>query len=128
MVNPKKVYSIDTGLSKRISFEVGRKKGDLLENVIFLELKRRFEEIYYYKTKDNYEVDFLIKQNEKITHLIQISLTITDQKTLKREIRALKKAKEELNCDAKMILLTFDNTHIEEDNVEIHNAIKWLLF
>ena len=128
MVNPKKIYSIDTGLSKRVSFEVGRKKGDLLENVIFLELKRRFKEIYYYKTKDNYEVDFLIKQNEKITHLIQVSLTITNEKTLKREIRALKKAKEELNCNAKLILLTLDNPQIKENNIEIINAIKWLLF
>jgi len=96
MVDPKKVYSIDTGLSKRVSFEVGKKKGDLLENVVFLELKRRFENIYYYKSKDNYEVEFLVKENEKITHLIQASLTINDEKTLKREIRALQEAKEEL--------------------------------
>jgi len=128
IVNLKKVYSIDTGLSKRVSFEVGRKKGDLLENIVFLELKRRFENIYYYKTKDNYEVDFLIKENEKITHLIQVSLTLNDEKTLKREIRALQKAKEELKTDAKLILLTLDNPQIENNDVEIINVIKWLLF
>ena len=44
--NPRKVYSIDTGLSKRVSFEVGRRIGDLLENIVYLELKRSFDELY----------------------------------------------------------------------------------
>ena len=131
IANPKKIYSIDTGLSKRISFEIGKKKGDLLENVVFLELKRRFEEIFYYKTKENYEVDFLIKEKEKITHLIQVSLTLSDEKTKKREIRSLIKAKKELNCDSKLIILTMDKNEtlqIENEKVEIINIIKWLLF
>jgi len=100
----------------------------LLENIVFLELKRRFENIYYYKTKDNYEVNFLIKENEKITHLIQVSLILNDEKTLKREIRALQKAKEELKTDAKLILLTLDNPQTENNDAEIINVIKWLLF
>ena len=128
IVNPKKVYSIDTGLSKRVSFEVGKKKGDLLENIVFLELKRRFEKIYYYKTKDIYEVDFLVKENEKITHLIQVSLSLNNEKTLKREIRALQKAKEELKTDSELILLTLDNPQIEHNDVKIINIVKWLLF
>jgi len=128
IVNPKKVYSIDTGLSKRVSFEVGKKKGDLLENIVFLELKRRFENIYYYKTKDSYEVDFLVKENEKITHLIQVSLSLNNEKTLKREIRALQKAREELKSEAELILLTLDNPQIEHNDVKIINAVKWLLF
>ncbi len=130
MANPKKVYSIDTGLSKRISFEVGKNKGDLLENIVFLELKRRFEEIFYYKTKENYEVDFLIKEQEKITHLIQISYTLNDEKTKKREIRSLIKAKQELNCKAKLLILTMDENEkikIENEKIEVINVIKWLL-
>jgi len=131
MANAKKVYSIDTGLSKRISFEVGKKKGDLLENVVFLELKRRFEGIFYYKTKENYEVDFLIKEKEKITHLIQVSFTLNDKKTKKREIRSLIKAKKELNCKAELIILTMDKDEtieMENEKIEIINVIKWLLF
>ena len=68
--NPKKVYSIDTGLSKRVSSEVGKRRGDLLENIVYLELKRDFDELYYFKTKQDYEVNFLVKQREKVTHLI----------------------------------------------------------
>jgi predicted AAA+ superfamily ATPase len=128
MANPKKIYSIDTGLSKRISFEVGRKKGDLLENIVFLELKRKYESIFYYKTKENYEVDFLIKEQEKITHLIQVSLTLNNEKTKQREIRSLIKAKKELNCDAKLIIITLDNNQIldiDNEQIEIINIITW---
>ena len=100
--NPKKVYSIDTGLSKRVSFEVGKRKGDLLENIVYLELKRRFEELYYYKTKQGYGVDFVVKDREKITHLIQVSLSLENEKTKKRELRALVKAANELKYSDNM--------------------------
>jgi predicted AAA+ superfamily ATPase len=131
--NPKKVYSIDTGLSKRVSFEVGQRMGDLLENIVYLELKRRFEEIYYFKTAQNYEVDFLVKEREKITHLIQVSWTLEDEKTKKRELRALAKSAVELKhtAETKLMLLTMDESSSEEiDGVEIEvlNILEWLLF
>ena len=130
--NPKKVYSIDTGLSKRVSFEVGKRKGDLLENIVYLELKRRFEELYYFKTKQGYEVDFVVKQREKITHLIQVSLTLENEKTKKRELRALAKASIELkyNNDIELYLITMDDSSIQEiDGVKIKiiNILEWLL-
>ena len=130
IANAKKVYSIDTGLSKRVSFEVGKRKGDLLENIVFLELKRRFDEIYYYKTKESYEVDFLIKEKEAITHLIQVSLTLKDDKTKKRELRSLLKAKQELKCNPKLIVLTLDESRvidIEQNEIEVISLIEWLL-
>ena len=55
-------------------------------------------------------------------------MTLNDEKTLKKEIRALQKAKEELKTDAKLILLTLDNPQIENNDVEIINVIKWLLY
>ena len=131
--NPRKVYSVDTGLSKRVSFEVGKRIGDLLENIVYLELRRKFEEIYYFKTAQNYEVDFLVKQREKITHLIQVSLTVKDEKTKKRELRALAKSAIELKHtnDTKLMLLTMDESIIEEFDgvkIEVINVFEWLLF
>ena len=130
--NPKKVYSIDTGLSKRVSFEVGKRKGDLLENIVYLELKRRFEELYYYKTKQGYEVDFVVKNREKITHLIQVSLSLENEKTKKRELRALVKAANELKYSDNMelLLITMDESSTQKiDKVEIKtvNILEWLL-
>lgn len=130
--NPKKVYSIDTGLSKRVSFEVGKRKGDLLENIVYLELKRRFDELYYFKTKQGYEIDFLVKERERVTHLIQVSLTLENEKTKKRELRALVKASEELKYSESMslVLISMDESSLEVvDGVEIEvlNILEWLL-
>ena len=130
--NPKKIYSIDTGLSKRVSFEVGKRIGDLLENIVYLELKRRFEEIYYFKTEQGYEVDFLIKEREEITHLIQVRQTLQDEKRKKRELRALIKASKELKHteSTKLLLITMDDSSIELiDGVEIEilNVMEWCI-
>ena len=131
-VNPKKIYSIDTGLSKRVSFEVGKRIGDMLENIVYLELKRRYEEIYYFKTAQGYEVDFLIKKHEQITHLIQVSKTLSDEKTKKRELRALVKASAELkhSQDINLLLLTMDKSYTEilgDKTIEVVNIVEWLL-
>ncbi len=132
LVAPKKIYSIDTGLSRRISFEVGKRRGDLLENLVFLELKRRYENIYYYKSSNGYEVDFLIKEREKVKRLIQVSLSLEDEKTKKREIRALLKAKEELKSgEAKLMIITLGDGEVlneEREEIEVLNVIEWMLF
>lgn len=131
-VNPRKIYSIDTGLSKRVSFEVGKRIGDMLENIVYLELKRRYAEIYYFKTSQGYEVDFLLKEYEQITHLVQVSQAVSDEKTKKRELRALVKAYDELKYtnNTKLWLLTMDNSRTEEvggKTIEVMNIIEWLL-
>jgi len=132
-VNPKKIYSIDTGLSKRVSFEVGKRIGDMLENIVYLELNRRYSEIYYFKTAQGYEVDFLIKEYEKITHLVQVSQTLQDEKTKKRELRALVKASDELKHseNINLLLLTMDVSHEEKVDgitIKVINVLEWLLF
>ena len=130
----KKTYSIDTGLIQRVSFLVGKKQGDFLENIVFLELKRRYEQIYYYKTKQDYEVDFLVQQQNRITTLIQVSWTINDDKTFKRELRGLIKACNELqiqNININLIVLTMDKTrqlNLDDKQINIKNVIEWLIF
>ncbi|MEA3386059.1 MAG: DUF4143 domain-containing protein [Thermodesulfobacteriota bacterium] len=44
--------------------------GKVLENLIFLELRRKTDFIWYYKTRGGYEVDFLMQDKGK-NHLIQ---------------------------------------------------------
>lgn len=131
-LNPKKVYAIDLGLSHIVSFRVGQNIGYRLENLVFLELLRRKKEIYYYKTTGNLEVDFLIKENERITELIQVSAGIDDEKTKAREIRALVKATNELSHagGAELVLLAPDANEIFEykgKEVHIKDVKAWLL-
>ena len=131
-VNPKKVYAIDTGLSNIVSFKVGQNIGGRLENLVFLELLRQNKGVYYYRTTGNLEVDFVVKENEKITELIQVSAGIDDAKTKAREFKALVKASNELSHagGADLTLLVPDMDEREEYNgkeVQVKDVKLWLL-
>jgi hypothetical protein len=94
-----KVYLCDTGFSKLI--EIGKETGRKMENMVFLELTRRLTpitEIYFWKNIQQEEVDFIVKEGNKIINLIQVSENVADSKTKEREIRALIKAGKELKC------------------------------
>jgi predicted AAA+ superfamily ATPase len=123
---PKKVYLCDTGLS--LPFRFTRDIGKLMENTVFLHLKRQenqkpFQEIYYYKTKNNKEIDFLIKEKNKI-QLIEVAYEFDEEHKKK-----LMKAMDELKLK-ESICITWD----EEDEVgekgkkiKLIPLWKWLL-
>lgn len=129
IANPKKFYAIDTGFSNAVSFNVSKKIGANLENIIFLELRRRGKEIYYYKTDKGLVVDFLI-ENENITELIQVSATLENKETYKRELRVFNEAQKELRGKSRAILITLDDSELIEyggSEVEIINVLEFLL-
>jgi predicted AAA+ superfamily ATPase len=86
------VYCIDTGLRNAIYFRFSEDAGKIAENLVFLELYRRKEDIYYWKDDRQHEVDFLLRDDMKVRELIQVAWRIEDAKTKEREIRALLKA------------------------------------
>lgn len=72
--NPPKVYLVDLGLAMRAkSHDWGR----ALENVVFLELKRRGYDIYYYAAEN--ECDFIIKESSGDLSAIQVAWEVTDE-------------------------------------------------
>lgn len=101
--NPKKIYAIDTGLVRAMTFDPGKDLGRLFENLIYLDLRRRGFEIYYYLTSDRYEVDFLVQTRKGEKELIQVTWDMTDVETKKREERALAVAMSELNIPGQII-------------------------
>lgn len=128
-VAPKKVYCADNGLANSISFRFSKDYGKFLENLVFLELKRRKKEIYYYKTKNGVEVDFLTKEENKIENLFQVTKSLGDFKTKEREIKSLVAAMEELKIKDGLIL-TEDEEDLIEDGSFMINVLpvwKWLL-
>ncbi len=94
-----KIYVVDTGLINAYSARSGGSIGRLMENAVFLELRRREKEIYYFKDERGREVDFLVKDGNKVSELIQASYSIEEPETFKREISALLSASEKLNCE-----------------------------
>ncbi|EKD56357.1 MAG: hypothetical protein ACD_58C00214G0004 [uncultured bacterium] len=125
----KKYYSVDTGLSNAISFQFSQDKGRILENVVFHELNRKGNKIYYYKTKSNLEVDFLVKEKTKFQMLVQVTWSIEDEATKKREVKALVEALDELNLKNGTILTNSEKETIKIDNktIEIMPVCEWLL-
>jgi len=120
-VNDKKYYSIDLGLSNIFRVPNLQTRGSDLETIVFLELLRRGYKVYYYKTSNDLECDFLIEKNNKIIQLIQVSSSIENIKTLKREIAPFIKTITELKLkDTECIVITEDNSKIiNQDNFEI---------
>ena len=132
MANARKFYAIDTGLANRVSFQVGSRNGQNLENIVFIELLRRGQEIFYYKTRNDREVDFLIKKGKVIKELIQVSYSLDDEQTRKREFSALKIAADELQeSTLRCMVLTMGHSESikwQDREVEVINIIDWLLF
>jgi predicted AAA+ superfamily ATPase len=99
----KKIYCIDTGLRNAVSFKISEDRGRLAENLVFIELKRRGNDVYYWKNGKG-EVDFVVKEGLKPTSLIQVCWDITNEKTKKREIDNLIEAMHTLNLGQGLII------------------------
>lgn len=116
----KKIYSIDTGLTKSVAFSFSEDKGKFLENTVFLQLRRLYgEDIYYYKTKKGKEVDFYLPKKKMF---IQVCQNLNDQKTREREKQALFEAREEVKGSRGLIL-----TEDEKEDTTIAPVYEWLL-
>ena len=130
-VNDKKYYSIDLGLSNILRVPNLQHRGSNLETVVFLELLRRGYKVYYYKTTQGWECDFVLEKEQKITVLIQVTLSLKEKTTRQRELRPFAKTIEELGLsDVKCVVISEDNSTEEiYDGVEIEvvNVLEWLL-
>lgn len=124
----KKVYCIDTGLRNAVSFKFSEDIGRLAENLVFIELKRRGKEAYYWKNRKG-EVDFVIKEGLKPSELIQVCWDVTDKKTKKREIKGLLEALKTFKLK-QGVVLTEDYSKVEKlekKNIQFLPLWKWLL-
>ncbi len=125
LVNPKKVYSIDVGLANANSVSFSEDQGRVLENIVYLKLREKTKEIFYYKGKG--ECDFVVREGKKITRAVQVCYSLNEE-TQKREINGLLEALNEFNLAEGLIL-----THDQEDQIGIGGrkiivkpAWKWM--
>ena len=118
-----KYYLVDLGLRYALlGKELSTDLGHLLENVIFLELQRRDEQVWVGKA-DQLEVDFVARGKEGYTKYIQVALTVKEQKTLDRELAPFAKIPDY----NERLLLTMDYEKGSHNGVKQINAIDWLL-
>jgi len=129
IMNPKKIYCIDNGIIAAVAFQFSKNRGKYLENLVYVELKRRGGELYYYDTVDGQEVDFLIKNGIKQKQLIQVTESLSDVNVRKREVGSLEKSMKELKIKKGMIL-TEDETEtikIGAGIIDVKPIYQWLL-
>lgn len=81
--NPKKVYCIDLGLFTSNSIVFTEENGRRLENVVYIQLRRKHKEIYYFQEKK--ECDFIVFEKGKAEEIIQVCYDLNDE-NLAREL------------------------------------------
>jgi hypothetical protein len=127
-----KYYCIDNGLRNAVLLPQSDDDGKKLENTIFLQLYRQrtpVDRIYYYQGKG--ECDFVIQRGMDVIQLIQVSWSLKDEVTRKREIAGLQEAAQVTGC-RNLLIVTAD----EQEEIILESAMKisvvpawqWLLF
>lgn len=103
-------------------------RGDDLETIVYLELLRRGYKVYYYKNSSNQEIDFLLEFENKIVELIQVTKSIENETTKKRELDPFAKTIEELKLgDVKCTIISEDKSKTIDDNISLINILEWLI-
>lgn len=124
-VNPKKVYVIDNGLADVNSVSFSANKGRMLENTVFLHLRRYGRQVFYFKGRN--ECDFLVKEKNEITQAIQVCYQLNEDNK-KRELDGLTEAIEKFDLRNGLILTLDqqDTFEISGKTVTVKPVWQWL--
>ena len=120
---PLGVYVVDNGFVAAKAFSLSDNLGRLLENQIFIELTRRGYDtdktMFYYRSRNDKEVDFVLRKGPHIERLVQVCYDMSSPKTEKREVDSLIECAGELKCDNLVIVTKDDERTIEKDGYKI---------
>ncbi len=126
LVNPKKMYSVDNGLSRANSASFFDDKGRLLENLVFLAFRKKYKDLFYFQGKK--ECDFLVRKGVDIIHAVQVTY-ILDEDNKEREINGLVEALKKFKLKEGLILTYNQEDHfkIGDIGIKLLPVWKWLL-
>jgi predicted AAA+ superfamily ATPase len=125
-VNPKKIYVIDNGLADVNTVSFSANKGRMLENAVYLQLRRAGKQVFYFKGRN--ECDFLVKEKNTITQAIQVCYHLNEDNK-KRELDGVTEALDQFKLKNGLIL-TLDQTDTFEmsgKTVTIKPVWQWLI-
>jgi len=123
----KKIYAIDNGLLNALDYKFSDDTGKTMEQAVFLELKRRGQDIYFFKEK--VECDFVVKRGFEITEAIQVAATLSDKKTRKRELRGLLECCNTFGLKEGLIITAEASEDLELAGIKVNiiPLYRWLL-
>ena len=129
MQYPRKIYCVDNGIVNVVGFKVSQNIGMLYENTVASELIRRGKKIYYWKNRQQEEVDFVVVHGTQVEQLIQVCYNIEDIDTKKREMRSMRKAMGSFQLKEGLILTQdYDEIEIIDDTRIVFKPLwKWLI-
>ena len=120
---PRKVYVVDNGFVTSKAFSLSENLGRLLENQVFIELIRRGYDVektmFYYRSRNDKEVDFVLRKETQIERLVQVCYDMSSPKTEKREVDSIIECAGELKCSNLVIVTNNDKRTIEKDGYRI---------
>ena len=126
---PRKVYVVDNGFVASKAFSLSDNLGRLLENQVFIELIRRGYDVektmFYYRSRNDKEVDFVLRKGTSIERLVQVCYDMSSPKTEKREVDSIIDCAGELKCSNLTILTYNDKRIIEKDGYKIEVVPIW---
>lgn len=125
VVNPKKLYCIDPGMVHHHSAGLSDQWGALLENAVFLHLRRTSQTIYYYRDSHQREVDFVVPGKGRSLSLVQVSVSIKSSKTRERETQALLSAMADLSIREATLITLDEEEDIRMAGKRIHAQPAW---
>ncbi len=125
-IAPKKIYGIDTGMVNAVGFAFSKNKGRLLENLVYLVLREKQKQIFYYKTKKGQEIDFYLPGNKLF---IQVAQEIESSQAKEREIAALAVALKEVKGSRGLILTEDreDELRLGRKKIKVVPIYNWIL-
>ena len=128
---PRKVYVVDNGFVAAKAFSLSDNLGRLLENQVFVELLRQGYDtdktMFYYRSRNDKEVDFVLRKGTHIEQLVQVCYDMSNAKTEKREVDSLLECAAELNCSNLVIVTNNEERVIEKDGyrIDVVPVAKW---
>lgn len=127
--SPKKTYVVDNGFITAKAVQHSPNTGKLMENLVFIELVKRGKQpnrdLFYYKTRNDRDIDFICKEGYKVTELIQVCYDLSNIDTEEREIKALVEAAGELEVTVLTLITWGEEKVIQKGEMTIQCIPLW---
>ena len=123
--NPKKIYAVDHSLLNSVSSGILGNGGHLLENLVFTALRRTGGTPFYYRTRSNREVDFVLPGKGGMPLLVQVCESMAAVSTRERELAALAEAMKETGAGTGIVVTRDEEAEIEDGKGRVRVLPAW---
>ena len=124
-----KFYAVDPLMAKEVGFHHTDSEYWILENHVCNELLRRRCELFYWHSKEGYEVDFIVRRRDGSYEAIQVAVSLNKPETLEREMRALACARRDLEITIHTVITRDDQdgSNLQAGQVRVVPFYRWAL-